>query len=653
MNQLADSVKKIFFLHLCFLTLMTIFRLVFFTFFQELESWVPYCGDIFKMFVLGARIDLTVIGYIQALPTILLILAYSFRPQSLDTLNKFLAYYFFVMFSLVSVLLASDFGFYSYFKEHINILFFGIIDDDAMALLKSFWQNYNVLLILFLFLAYLFSLFRFIAFVFHIKTENEKILFLFKRPVFFFTFFLALNFLAIRGTFSMYPLGRMIPNVSQNNYINKISQNGVRSFIDACKIRRKNRLRKTDYVRDCGFKNIEEAFQIYKKDKNLDTEQLLNNITFSTGCNNTNYNVVVIMVESFGMPILKYQGKDFDILGRLKKHFNEDVLFTHIISEGNGTVASLESLFLNIPYRPNSFSVAQSAQANTRFTYTPAFLYGSSGYETTFIYGGDLTWRDFGAFAQKQGYKNVFGKINIYNSIKKIYEKKYYFHPWGIYDQYLYDFIFNKLKQGGKKEFIFALSTNNHPPYNVPKHFQGKKLIYSRDLLAHITGDLDLAKVRFLSYAYALDSVGAFLDKIKSSPLKDNTIVVVTADNNTVEGIMKYDDNPLFTAKNIPAYFYLPPKLKNKLIVDTSVAGSGKDIFPTLYNLTLNGKKYISVGVNLLDKNVKHYGFNGSLIVTDGKKTVRLKSLKDDSSEHSRYYRACIAITDFLLRQYK
>ena len=62
-----------------------------------------------------------------------------------------------------------------------------------------------------------------------------------------------------------------------------------------------------------------------------------------------------------------------------------------------------------------------------------------------------------------------------------------------------------------------------------------------------------------------MDSVGTFLDKFKKSKFKDNTIVVVTADNNTIEGIMKYDDNPIFTSKNIPIYFYLPKELKDRL----------------------------------------------------------------------------------------
>ena len=401
-----------------------------------------------------------------------------------------------------------------------------------------------------------------------------------------------------------------------------------------------------------GFENkIEEAFEIHKKNQNIDKTNLLNNISYTTKkVDNEDYNVVVIMVESFGMPILKYQNEEFDIMGNLKKHFDEDILFTNIISEGDGTISSLESLLLNIPYRPNSFAFSQSDYAQTSFTFTPAFLYNNEGYNTSFIYGGDSTWRDLGKFVKYQGYQVVEGKQDIFSSIKVTKEESEYFHPWGIYDEYLYEHILNKLETSNKKEMILALSTNNHPPYNIPNEYKSKILSYSEDLKNHITGDFDLAKQRFKSYGYALDSVGTFLDKFKKSKFKDNTIVVITADNNTIEGIMKYDDNPIFTSKNIPIYFYLPKELKDRLEIDTSVAGSQKDIFPTLYNLTLKDTKYLSIGNNLFDKIHPHFGFNGSMIVNNGSEVRKLNNLKETSEDELvNYYKASLAVTEYLI----
>ena len=361
-----------------------------------------------------------------------------------------------------------------------------------------------------------------------------------------------------------------------------------------------------------------------------------------------------IMIPCLVIPILKYQSEEFDIMGNLKKHFEEDILFTNIISEGDGTIASLEALLLNIPYRPNSFPFSQSDYAQTSFTFTPAFLYNNEGYNTSFIYGGDSTWRDLGKFVKYQGYQVVEGKQDIFSSIKVTKEESEYFHPWGIYDEYLYEHILNKLEKSNGKEMIVALSTNNHPPYNIPNGYKSKILSYSEDLRNHITGDFALAEQRLKSYGYALDSIGTFLDKFKKSKFKDNTIVVITADNNTIEGIMKYDDNPIFTSKNIPIYFYLPKELKDRLEIDTSVAGSQKDIFPTLYNLTLKDTKYLSIGNNLFDKIYPHFGFNGSMIVNKENEVRKLNNLKETSEDELvNYYKASLAITEYLINNYK
>ncbi|MFW2605683.1 LTA synthase family protein [Aliarcobacter butzleri] len=654
LSQTLNLLKKLFLIHVIFLCFMSIFRLVFFLYYSELDSFNSFLFDIIKAFFLGFRVDLTVIGFIQVIPTLALIFLYYLKKESFfKFFNSFLIYYIFICYLIVTILLCADFGFYSYFKDHINVLFFGLFEDDTVALLETFWENYNVFSIFGIFFIYLIILFFLIKNIFSKKSKEISSFFGLKNPWLIFLILLVFNFLIIRGTLGMYPLGKMIPNVSTNEYINKISQNGVRAFITAYGIRKDYKAKKVDYIKETGFENkIEEAFEIHKKNQNIDKTNLLNNITYSTKkVDNEDYNVVVIMVESFGMPILKYQNEEFNILGELKKHFDEDVLFSNIISEGDGTISSLESLLLNIPYRPNSFPFSQSEYAQTNFTFSPAFLYKDSGYETTFIYGGDLTWRDLGNFVKFQGYKNVEGKQDIFNSLEITKSKDEYFHPWGIFDEYLYKHILEKLENSKQKEFIVALSTNNHPPYNVPNDYISKSLIYSENLKNHITGDFNLAQQRFKSYAYALDSLGKFLDEFKRSRFKDNTIIVITADNNTVEGIMKYDDNPTFTSKNIPIYFYLPKKLKDKMkTVDTTVAGSQKDIFPTLYNLTLDSKNYISIGSNLFDIMLPHYGFNGSMIVnhnSNAKKLDKLNQKTDD--EMLNYYKATLAVTQYLI----
>jgi len=144
------------------------------------------------------------------------------------------------------------------------------------------------------------------------------------------------------------------------------------------------------------------------------------------------------------------------------------------------------------------------------------------------------------------------------------------------------------------------------------------------------------------------------LNKIKSSKLKDNTIVVITADNNTIEGNMKYTNKPLLTSKNIPFYMYIPQKLRKTLKIDTRVYGSHKDIYPTLYNMILNNQEYISVGTNMLDKNISHYGVNSSKIIVSKNNIIKAKDIsKDSKNENINYYRSLLAISQYLLNLYK
>ncbi len=158
-----------------------------------------------------------------------------------------------------------------------------------------------------------------------------------------------------------------------------------------------------------------------------------------------------------------------------------------------------------------------------------------------------------------------------------------------------------------------------------------------------------MAKERFQDYQYALDMAGRFMDKIKESPLAQNSVVAITADNNTVEGIMHYD-NYYNETKKIPFYLYLPKTLHVEDI-NTSIAGSHKDIFPTLYNLTLSNQSYISIGVDLRDNKALHCGFNDAGVIMSNDGGFKSGKAKTElQKECDIYYKASLAVTEYLIK---
>ena len=198
---------------------------------------------------------------------------------------------------------------------------------------------------------------------------------------------------------------------------------------------------------------------------------------------------------------------------------------------------------------------------------------------------------------------------------------------------------------------MYLMTTNNHPPYDIPSEYVSRPLKWSKEMSAHMNGDTQLLDKRLHDYAYALDMAGRFMDEIKKNPKYSNTVVVITADNNTIESSMKYD-NPIATSKLIPFYLYLPKALKPS-VIDTFIPGSHKDIFPTLYNLTLSNADYVAMGVNLLDTRVLHCGFNDAGIIVSERGAFEVDKLKNPlQSECNEYYKATLAAQEYLIHSH-
>jgi len=610
-------------------------------------------GELFASFFLGLRLDASILAYIFSLP-ILLSPLFMFRFLQTKAYPLFRVY-FVLMLSIVFFMIFTDFTYFSYFGEHSTLMIFGVFDDDTEALIRTAFDNYNVALVA-LFIVTILAIIYFMVFKILREKKSISVEWGVLKGVGIYLSVIILVALLGRGSLGLFPLAYNTPDPTSNQFLNNLSKSAPFALFDSYNAYEKSKNGNYDLIKDVGYRGkINEAFKIHTQKECIDEKNLLNNIKYKTQKNRAVEDmpphVVVVMVESFGMPLLDYQSKTFNIMGRIQKHFNEDILFNRFISASNGTVVSLEPLLLNITARPQSTAFAQGKYLNTAFTQASAKVYKDAGYETNFVYGGDLSWRNVGNFISKQGFVNVDGRVSIAKSLGK--KREDISHDWGVFDGYLYKYIEQKLKNATKPQFIFVLTTNNHPPYKIPDDYKSNTLELSEKLKAHVTGDMNLAKRRFKDYAYAIDMAGEFLDSVKGSELAKTTVVAITADNNTVEGIMKYDDYYNQT-KRIPFYLYLPEYLKPKEKFDTAVASSHKDIFPTLYNLTLSDREYTAIGTNLLDKSHIHCGFNDAGVIMSKDGAFKLDSTGNKAQkECQEYYKATLAVTEYLIKSQK
>ena len=230
-----------------------------------------------------------------------------------------------------------------------------------------------------------------------------------------------------------------------------------------------------------------------------------------------------------------------------------------------------------------------------------AYPFKQEGYSTAFITGIDPTWENVQEGLRNQSFDAVLGRQDIMHSIEGSTTSAI-----GVYDEFLMQYIFERLNNADdvNPQFVVALTTTNHPPFTYPDNMQLPPLTDEWYNSKYLIGEKDVLRKYGIGAQYANKSIGDFLTRFKSSPLADNTIVIVTGDHN-VRSILNYDEVPEQMRYSVPLYIYLPPEYALTEAQKERVSrryGSHYDILSTIAPLVLrNGTRYLNVGQNLLD----------------------------------------------------
>jgi phosphoglycerol transferase MdoB-like AlkP superfamily enzyme len=669
--------KRLVILNAVFILLMTVYRIIFTVYYSGGLDFSIYLNDLFKAFFLGFRYDFAVIAYINAAVTLSFIVIFFINSKNVFVkFVKTLKYYYMFLFGGVISILCIDFGFYSYFQNHINILIFGVFEDDTKALFSTLAENYPLILVAVGFL----SIFLFVFFMTKFILEKNIASFELNRikikyKILLSLLLISLNFISARGSFGLFPLGVDNAEVSDNNFINQVSINAIYTLQAALEARSKEN-RGMDYIAKMGYAgNIDKAFSDYLSlsiqdiPKDNPEKSLIRVTKYNKNIEEIKPNVIVIVMESLGTDLMHYNSPDFNVLGEFKKHLDEDIVFYRFLPGHMGTIGSLESVITNIVRLPLSKYLCQSKYAYNKYFYSGPMPYKNKGYEAIFLYGGNAGWRNVSSYMPNLGFDKIIGE----GSMPKDYER----NQWGVYDEYLFDRIFNLLGEGGNKKFIYALTTSNHPPYSLPSNYKSTMpLKLSPELEKSITGDMKLSKMRFATYQYSCQKVGEFLTRLKKSKYADNTIVAITGDHN-FWSTFTYPVERKLDAMSVPFYLYIPKKLMPaRESIDTSICGSHSDIMPTVYGVSLSSTSYCAMGTDLFSRQAgKNTASNDSGLIMNkdfaliydfasntqkyyvwNKDKSREIVLTEKTQEHEnmlKHYKSAVAIAQYMLKNEK
>ncbi len=597
-QEFSHLLRRLVLVDLFILFLLSCGRLCFFFTYGKN---IPVDRDLAWAFVLGARFDLSALCYVQA-PLLLLFWIFPFlNPVWVQRLLVLGRVYLTAMLTLVVAIYLTDFNYYGYFQDRINVLIFGFFEDDTRALVSTIWKNYpvvwgGILLILCVFLIWkslqMFTLSRGGSGQW---TGWKKSLQLFIWVFIVFLF----NGLGARGSLGMFPLTELDTGFSKSSFVNKLSYGAVHALSRAMKVKKQIQNDWNANLKYFGYNDqprqaFADFFKIPLDQVPADpTELMIKTTARNEWAQKIKPHVLVFVMESFGGYYLKYDHAPFDLMGPLKKHFEEDTYSKYFLSSAQMTIGSIGALMIGSHHRMFSDFLTESEFLNTRFRTSPALTYKASGYQTKFVYGGNPGWRDINKFAERQGFDEILGELEIMRASP---DKKFEKHDWGIHDEDVFSYVQKILESAQSPQFILVLTTSNHPPYELPSTYQKRPLEIPEELKSRLNSDGKMASSRFQTYAYSNEKLADFVEMLKKNPgLGDKTILGVTGDHTF--WVVDFDDHDLLNKTSVPFYLYMPAAIRKKL--PEKSMGAHSDIFPTLYELSLSEAKYYSLSQDL------------------------------------------------------
>lgn len=589
--------RKIFIQIVCFVFL---FLLVFSTMrlfmayhFASNEAY----EELAKMFFVGFRMDLKTLGYAFLPFLFAMLLSPIFKRLSGYSLTikiyTFASSLYLAIISFLCLVFACvNFYYYQMYKNKIDIFIFGLKDDDTAAIFSILFKDYPVLTLSAL--ALIFSIFCVILNLAILRAKIKKI------PLKTWTIFILnlcfvlLYFASLRGHGLRYDYYHFSPS----KVINELCTNPILAFYWAFK----------NYSKDIDLKAMSkqegeilqtELFPLFQKStKNDLAKELKPHVYFN-------------LMEGFGLNVLEFSDKNHNFLGRLYRHFEEDFVFKRFLSSTNGTLDSMMNLLFINPIRGLSYSKF----ARTKLAFTPLELYKQAGYRIIFVTSGKGVLYNFEEFAKTNGVELFIDANSLLKEYPRAEQKT---HRYGVADEFMYEKIFELLRESKEPLFIMSLSVSNHPPFEhkIDEELFDLNKIPER-LLSKFSND---AQDSLRYYSYANDEFGKFLEKVKASAFKDKIIIAATGDHRVRNFDIDFTKEKAF-AYSVPFYLYIPKIFQKELHYDKNRIGSHKDIFPTLYDLSLSEVEFLSLGGRSMLKPPTNprleFGFNVEVFIDD------------------------------------
>lgn len=451
-------------------------------------------GDCFAILWNGLPLDLSFSGYVSAVMWFILLAGYWISIHR----NVFYAY-FAVASLLQGIIYIVDTGLFAFWNFKIDATIFNYLDSpvEVMASVSTLYVVVGISCILAsiigIFLLYKRTLSKESA-----KRLAQLRLNTTKRVIgtFVHIFWGGLLFLAIRGGLGVSTANPGMVYFSDNAFLNSAAVNpAFNLFYSLSKV--KDFSERANYFSADELKDKYAALGVSTESKN--TKSLLT----------TNYpNIVLVILEGCGTTFYNTPG----VMPNLKALAAEGVEFTNCYANSFRTDRGVVCTLSGFPSYPD-VSVMKLTDSKIAGLPSIARSLSREGYDTEFIYGGDINFTNTNGYLLSTGYRRTFSEADFPSEQRN--DSK-----WGVHDEFAFTKTLQHIaeKDSVNPWMLTLLTLSSHEPWEVP---------YTRILDNPITN----------AFAYLDHCIGDFIEKFKKLEAWKNSLVIFIPDHGNSHGL--------------------------------------------------------------------------------------------------------------------
>ena len=439
----------------------------------------------------GLILDLSVAGYLTAIPALLLIASIWIRRE---LIHPILNGYFAIVAFIISFCFVLNIALYPYWKFPLDstpLFYFFTSPADAFASASLLVDLAGIIGI-----AICSVLIWWIMKVRspkgrrYEKLDHHRI-----RTSCCMLFLTALLFLPIRGgvTVSTTNTGKVY--FSQNSYLNHAAVNPVFSLMESW-------THHNDFASQYRFLEEKEACKIFREmvsTSDTNTYPLL-----STTAISSSPDILFVIMEGFANDLMPSIGSQKDVAVQLDSIAQNSILFTRFYANSFRTDRGLVSILSGYPAQPTT-SIMRYPAKSTNLPSIARTLEKERHYLVDYYYGGDVDFANQRSYLVSQGFQHIVSDTDfpIEDKLSK----------WGVPDHIVANRLMTDIERQGNKSPHFRVfqTSSSHEPFDVP---------YKR-----------LKDKRLNAFAYTDSVVGSIVRRYSKLPSWKNTLIVLVPDH--------------------------------------------------------------------------------------------------------------------------